>query len=174
MSTKTNLILDVTIFTAFLLASNPAITGLPIHEWFSLAFTAALVTHLLFHWKWIVSLTKAFFKKLFHSSRLNYGIDSLLFVAMTAAMLSGLLISKSILATFGIQLEVGRAWRSIHSLSADASLILVALHFAMHWNWMITSLERYLVAPLTSFVQRPANRPTRQLAAQPVRFDLEK
>lgn len=174
MSTKTNLVLDVTIFTAFLLASNPAITGLPVHEWFSLAFTAALVTHLLFHWKWIVSLSKTFFKKLFHSSRLNYVIDSLLFVAMTAAMLSGLLISKSILATFGIQLEVGRAWRSIHSLSADASLILVALHFALHWNWVITSLQRYLIAPMSSLVQRLVNRPTGQLAAQPVRIDIEK
>ena len=95
MSTKTNLILDLTIFTAFLAASNPSITGLPIHEWLSVALTAALVTHLLFHWTWIVNLLKTFLKKFWHSSRLNFVIDSLLFLAMILVMLSGILISKS-------------------------------------------------------------------------------
>lgn len=169
MSTKTNLILDVTIFTAFLAASNPAITGLTIHEWLSVALIAALVTHLLFHWTWIVNLLKTFLKKLWHTSRLNFVVDSLLFVAMISVMLSGILISKSVLATFGIQLEVGRAWRSIHSLSADASVLLTALHFALHWKWIVNSLQRYVFAPLGGLFQRPVSQTSSQLAVQPVK-----
>lgn len=169
MSTKTNLTLDLVIFSAFLVASNPSLTGLPVHEWLSVAFIAALVTHLLFHWDWIVNIGKAFFKKLLHASRLNFLVDSLLFVAMTAAMLSGLLISKNVLATLGIHLEVSRAWRSIHSLSADASLLFVALHFALHWKWVMTSLQRYIIAPLAGLVQRPASGASAQMTAQPIK-----
>jgi hypothetical protein len=49
MSIKTNLTLDIAIFGAFLTASNPALTGLPIHEWLSAALAATLLVHLLFH-----------------------------------------------------------------------------------------------------------------------------
>ncbi len=142
-----------------------------MHEWLGLALTAALLTHLLFHWEWIVNLLKTFLKKLWHASRLNIVVDSLLFVAMTAAMLSGILISKSVLATFGVQLEVGRAWRSLHSLSADASILLVALHFALHWKWIVNNLQRYVFAPLGGLFQRPVPQNSNQMTAQPVKTD---
>jgi hypothetical protein len=174
MSTKTNLTLDIAIFSVFLVASNPALTGLPVHEWLSVAFTAALVIHLLLHWDWIICVIKTFFKKLFHASRLNFLIDSLFFVAMTTVMLSGLLISKSVLTTFGITLSVDRAWRSIHSLSADASLIFMALHFALHWKWVVTNVQRYIIAPLTGLAQHPTPRTSAQMAAQPVKVDDNK
>jgi hypothetical protein len=174
MSTKTNLTLDIAIFSAFLVASNPALTGLAIHEWLGVSFAAALVAHLLFHWDWIASLIKTFFKNLFHASRLNFVVDSLLFVAMTAAMLSGLMISRNVLATFGIQLDVSRSWRSIHSLSANASLVFVALHFALHWKWVVTNVQRYIITPLTGLVQRPAPRTSAQMAIQPVKIDNTK
>jgi hypothetical protein len=174
MSTKTNLTLDIIIFSAFLVASNPALTGLAIHEWLGVSFIAALVTHLLFHWDWVVNLSKTFFKKLVHISRLNFVVDSFLFVAMTAAMLSGLMISKSVLPTLGIQLEVSRAWRSIHSLSADASLIFVALHFALHWKWVVANVQRYIVSPINRLVSRPVAQPNAQFAVQPIKIDDNK
>lgn len=174
MSTKTNLVLDITIFSAFLIASNPALTGLAIHEWLGVSFAAALIVHLLFHWRWIVNLTITFFKNVMHASRLNYLVDGLLFVAMTATMLSGILISRNVLATFGITLSAAPTWRSIHSLSADASLIFVALHFALHWNWVITNVQRYITVPLMGLFHRPAAHPTGQLSALPARINENK
>ena len=148
MSNKTNLVLDATIFAAFLAVANPSLTGMTIHEWLALAFAAAIATHLLFHWKWLVTITKQFFKKFFHQSRLNYVVDALFFVAMTAAMFSGLMISKSIMATLGFQLEVSRSWKTIHTLASDISLLLLGLHFALHFKWVISSLKRYLILPV--------------------------
>ena len=154
MSSKTNLILDITIFTAFLAVANPSLTGMTVHEWLALAFAAAIVTHLLFHWSWLVSVTKHFFKKLFHQSRLNYLVDALFFISMTAAMLSGLLISKSVMSTLGIQLNASHGWESIHKLAADTSLIMLGLHFALHLKWVVTNLKRYLVSPVLRLFQR--------------------
>ena len=169
MSNKTNLIIDLTIFTAFLAVANPHLTGNTIHEWLSLAFSAAIVIHLLFHWKWIVSLTTEYFKKVFHRSRLNYIVDLLFFAAMVGAMLSGLLISKDVLSTLGIQVgEVSRGWKSIHNLASDASLILLGIHFALHWKWIVASVGRYAANPIASLFRRADT-----LLAQPVRIDDE-
>ena len=173
--TKTNLFVDIVIFLGFLVASQPALTGTTIHEWFALSFAAVAITHLLLHWDWIVNITKTFFQKLIHESRLNYVLNTLLFTAMTAAMLSGIMISKSVLATFGIVLDAGQAWRGIHSLSANLSLLLVGLHFAMHWKWIVNSVQRYIIVPVTSPSQRPVIRPASpQLAVQPVRIENNK
>jgi len=167
MSNKTNLVLDLTILTAFLVAYNPHLTGNTIHEWLSVAFGAAIVTHLLFHWRWIVTMTTEYFKKFFHRSRLNYIVDLLFFIAMTGSLFSGLLISKDVLSTLGIQLgEVSRNWKSIHTLTSDASLILLGLHFALHWKWVVSNVGRYVVTPVANLVRRPTAKPA--LAIQPV------
>jgi hypothetical protein len=155
MSAKTNLALDITIFTAFLAVANPYLTGMTVHEWLALAFAAAIVTHLLFHWNWLVTVTKQFFKKLFHQSRLNYVVDVAFFVAMTTSFFSGLLISRSVMSTLGIQLNAGHDRESIHRLASDASLIMLGLHSALHIKWVVTNLKRYLVSPVIRLFQRP-------------------
>jgi cytochrome b len=160
--TQTNLLIDFTIFIVFLLAGEPAITGLPIHEWLSLAFIAALITHLLLHWDWIVSVTARFFHILFHESRFNYLVDFLVFLSFITVMLSGLLVSQTIARTLGIQFQVSRAWREIHSLSADATLLLIGLHFAMHWKWIVNTIQRYIFKPLG------------RGSAQPVKLNTDK
>ena len=168
MNTKKNLILDAAIFAAFLVVDSPALTGVSVHEWLSLAFAAAIVTHLLFHWKWLVTVTAQFFRKLVHQSRLNYVVGALFFAAMTAAMLSGLLISRSISAALGLQLNAGSSWRAVHTLSADASLAMLGIHTGLHFKWVVESLKRYVFAPVAGLFRRPA---ASRLAVQPVQVD---
>lgn len=162
MSAKINLTLDLSILAAFLVVTNPALTGIAIHEWLAAGFAAAIVTHLLFHWTWVVTMTKQFFKKLFHSSRLNYLVNSLFFVALTSTIMSGLLISKSLLPTLGIQLSASHAWRTIHTLSADASLVMLGIHFGLHFKWVLAHLKRYIASPLVNVLRR--SKPQRQPA----------
>ncbi len=167
MSTKTNLLLDLAIFTAFLAVSNPHLTGNSIHEWLSLAFAVAIITHLLFHWRWLVKVTTNFFKRFFHQSRLNYIVDALFFIAMTGSIFSGVLISKAVLSTLGIQLgKISRSWKSIHTLTSDASLILLGIHFALHWKWVVTNTGRYIVTPIRRLFRRPAAHPLAVRAMQ--------
>lgn len=148
MSAKTNLWVDAAIFAGFLVAFEPHLTGVVIHEWLSLALAATLIVHLALHWEWVFKVAAQFFRKLFHSSRLNFLVDALLFLAMTLLMLSGILISKSVLPALGIEWDVSRAWRMLHSQSADAALILTGLHFALHWKWIANTVKRYVLAPL--------------------------
>ncbi len=166
MLTKKKLILDLTMFGAFLAVSNPRTTGISTHEWLGVSFIAAIVTHLLFNWEWIVNVGKTFFKKLWHQSRLNFVVDTAFFVVMTGVLFSGLMISRSVLPALGIQLNVGQGWRSIHFMLSDASVILIGLHFALHWKWVVSNVGRYIVNPVRGLFQRPTV--PQVLTAQPV------
>ncbi len=136
MPVKSNLALDVVIAVAFLVASNPPLTGLAVHEWLGVSFAAALVVHLLFHWNWIAHVTPRVFRTPARGSRLNCAVDALLFVALTATVLSGLLISKHVSATLGLPATPQRAWREIHSVAANTVLAATGVHIGLHWNWL--------------------------------------
>jgi hypothetical protein len=158
---KTNLIIDTGIFAAFLVAMEPRFSGISIHEWLSLALAATVVVHLLLHWKWIVGVGKRFFQKLWHTSRLKFFVDTLLFVDFIAIMLSGLLISRAVLPALGISLfRENNVWRLLHTLSADAGIWLVGLHFALSWDWVVHTLKQDVAAPvLRLFRPKPAPQP---------------
>lgn len=171
VKTKTNLILDLSIFAAFLAVASPSLTGMTIHEWLALSLAAAVVAHMLFHWDWVINVSKSFFKKLFHQSRLNFIVNMFFLVTATAAMFSGLLISKSIMVTLGIQLNADHSWETLHKLTADWSLIALGLHFALHAKWLAFSLKRYLVSPAVKRFSHPKTQPLGQLAAQPIHIN---
>ncbi|MCU0485769.1 MAG: DUF4405 domain-containing protein [Anaerolineales bacterium] len=167
MSAKANLIVDALILIAFLVAFEPALTGIAVHEWLSLAFGATLILHILLHWKWVVHVTLKFFRMFFHSSRFNYLVNAALFVTFVLVMLSGVLISESILPTLGFRFNASPTWRFLHSSSADAVVLLVGLHFALHWKWIVNTIKRYLFKPLR---RRPVPL-TLQPAVLPVHQD---
>jgi hypothetical protein len=120
-----------------------------------------------------VNVTAQFFKKLFHESRLNYVLDLLFLSLMTGALLSGLLISESVLAFFGIHLEPDPVWRGLHHSLSDASVAVLGLHLALHWKWIVSNLNRYVFQPVVRFSGSARGRlshiPTFQLSAVPIR-----
>ncbi len=140
---KINLFLDIGIALAFAIEMEERFTGLRNHELLGLAVGAALIVHIILHWSWIVNVTRRFFKMLFHSSRLNYVLNIALFVDMLVAVVSGIVISR----TLGLNLQnfgAGFNWQSIHILSSEMSLVIVALHVAVHWKWIAAHSKKYL------------------------------
>ncbi len=99
--TLKNFLLDILLFVAVLIAFEPRLSGIPIHEWLSLALGITLLVHLLWHWDWIINVGKRYFKRLFHLSRLKFFVDLLFLIAFVTVMVSGLLISRSILPLSG-------------------------------------------------------------------------
>lgn len=96
-TTQINLIVDSSVFIAFLVIMAPHFTGIALHEWLSIAFGAAIITHLLLHWTWIVTTTKRLFAHLPRQTRINHALNLLLFIDMTLAIFTGLMISEAAL-----------------------------------------------------------------------------
>lgn len=152
---KVNLALDAAIFAAFLVATAPRFTGIAIHEWLSIAFGGTVVVHLLLHWQWLAATTRRFFSKPMRQQRVYYALNALIFVSVTLVMFTGLMISEAALPLFGIRAPREGAWRTLHALSSDASVVLLGLHVALHWRWIVGTFNRFIVRPITSRL-RPA------------------
>jgi hypothetical protein len=86
-------------------------------------------------------------------------VDALFFVAFTAAVLSGLLVSHVVMPYLNIRIGQDAVWPKVHSLSADATLYLTALHTALHWDWFVKLGKRYLVSPLLSIFRKSTPKP---------------
>lgn len=148
MTLKANLIVDVMIFAAILMADEPRLTGIALHEWLSVALAVTIIVHLLLHWKWIVQVGADYLQRLWQVSRLKFLVDALLFIAFTVVMMSGLMISRSVLPFLQITLGHNAGWNAVHSLSATMTMLLVGLHFALNWDWVVAVSKRFVVVPL--------------------------
>ncbi|MCE7982793.1 MAG: DUF4405 domain-containing protein [Caldilinea sp. CFX5] len=155
--TTINYLIDIAIFVAFLVAMDPRSTGIALHEWLSIAFGAAIITHLLLHWSWLVGITQRFFGKITREARLNYLINLLFFIDMTIIIFSGIMISEAALPAVGITLAHSFAWRSLHELSANLALPILGLHVALHWRWLVNTTKHLVgrVRPAKPVVALP-------------------
>jgi hypothetical protein len=145
-SNRTKLLLDISTFVAFLIAMDPRSSGIAIHEWLTIALAATIVVHLLLNWSWIVEVTKRLFAKGkgLNGSRVNYILNWTLFIDGILIMLSGIMISESVVPTLGLTIARNFAWRGLHELSTNFALVLMGLHMALHWNWIVNTVKRLL------------------------------
>ncbi len=146
-NTKAKLWIDLLIFVVFLVAMDPFSTGIAVHEWLTIASMAAVVTHLLLNWQWISVVTRRFFSKLATRARLNYILNLLLFIDGVLIMLTGVMISEAVLPSLGLRVPLNFAWRPLHDATANLFILLLGLHTALHWDWIVRTVKRYLVQP---------------------------
>jgi hypothetical protein len=140
------LVFDALLVVAFTLVYSIGFTGQSIHEWLGVGIGAALIVHLTGHWDWVVRVTRNLTRRR-GRARLPWLINLLLLASMTLCVMSGIYISVVVLPDLGISLGSPAAvgfWRRLHTLTANATLILVPIHVAMDWRW-IAGVARGLV-----------------------------
>ena len=143
-ATKKNYFWDIGIATGFLLVFSQEITGETLHEWLALALFAGIITHIIFHWKWIVNISKRFFSpKLNRKTRMNYIVNGGLAFAFIMMGMTGLMISEAIMPQFGLG-HGGDLWEELHEAAGSFALIMVGTHALLHWKWILTNTKKYL------------------------------
>ncbi|MBE0671342.1 MAG: DUF4405 domain-containing protein [Anaerolineales bacterium] len=157
-SNRTKLLLDIGTFLAFLITMDPRFSGLAIHEWLSIALAGTIIIHLLLNWEWIVNVTRRLFVKATNGARINYVLNWLLFIDGILIMLSGIMISESAMPALGVTLPMNFAWRSMHDISANLALLIMGLHLAMHWNWIVTTFKRVFFSKVKKQVSLSARQ----------------
>lgn len=161
---RVNWWLDLALFGVLMLSLSPTLTGLVIHEWLGLSLAGGALIHLLLHWNWVVATLRRLLQKLPGLTRFSLVLNLLLFITFTVVAFTGLLISREALPFFGLTLPGGRVWEGLHRQAADLLLCLAGLHVAVHWQWILNALKRYLVNPLLKPGQQTSAAPTTSAA----------
>ena len=137
MSARVRLWLDLALFGALFLAYNPAWTRIAVHEWLSVIIIVPLLFHVIINWDQTLAIMRRFAEIVRATPKVNLVVDVALFVVAVTVMLSGLLISQSVLRAVGITVTPTALWVSTHRWSADATILLLLVHFALHWRWIL-------------------------------------
>ncbi|KFZ41620.1 DUF4405 domain-containing protein [Anoxybacillus flavithermus] len=131
------IILDVSLAIMFVLLMNPRVfNGLPFHEVAGLVIGVAVLIHIGLNYKWVVNTVKNIFNRsLSGKARFGFLLNVLLLVSMAAIIVTGILISKVVFPHFSG--GENHALRELHDIFSKVTLVLVGVHIALHWQWIM-------------------------------------
>jgi len=132
--------IDCAMLVAVVALQAWRMTGVVLHEWLTVGLLVAVLAHLLLHWPWVASRTRRI-AKADARTRVNYALNAVLFAGVTAAMVSGFAISKSILPLHPTPDSYLR-WHGIHGFSSRLALFATALHLALNWDRLFARRPR--------------------------------
>jgi hypothetical protein len=135
--------LDATLLVAFTLAYSLGFTGIAIHEWLGIGLGLTLLVHLALHWDWVLRTTGRLVKRN-GRDRGIWVLNLALLSCMTLCITSGIAISTVALPWLGINVPGSPFWSQMHSTTATLTLILIPIHAAVRWRWIL-SVGRRLI-----------------------------
>ncbi len=142
MDAKRNLAVDMVALAVYLVAANPALTGIGVHEWLGLAVFVVLLVHVALHFDWIVETVKGAARAPSATRLGNLVLDVLSLIAFVVVTVSGLGVSGSVFAAFGVYADGYYFWDPLHAISAKVLLALLVVHVAAHWKWLYNVLKK--------------------------------
>jgi len=140
--TRLDFWLDALLLVAFTLAYSLGFTGIALHEWIGIGLGVALLVHLTLHWDWVIRTTRKLLSR-GGRERFIWLVNLLLLACMTLCIASGILISEVALPQLGITLPASFFWRQMHDTTATLTLILVPIHAALRWRWIVGVARRF-------------------------------
>jgi hypothetical protein len=123
-------------------AESVRIAGIGFHEWLGISLIAVFIAHVLLAWSWVEFHTKQYFVQRVTRDRTSYLLNLGLFAVMVITIFSGIMISESAIPYLGLSVKGGLAWRNMHSLGANLVIVLVGLHVALNWDWILKAVRK--------------------------------
>jgi small-conductance mechanosensitive channel len=134
--------LDVALLAVFAFLQEPVTTGLAGHEWISIGFAGLLFLHLLVNWRWIAGALGRYGIAA-RRARVNTWLNGALYLTMVFTIFSGLVVSRVVLPAVGLTASDRRAWLQLHTVVASVTLVIVGLHVALNWDWIVSVVRRW-------------------------------
>ena len=143
---RVDFVLDDMLLLGYTLAYSFGFTGQALHEWVGAGLGLALTVHLTRHWDWVVHATRRVWRRGVRR-RLLWAVNLALALSMTLCIASGFGLSETVLPALGLGRHgaagTGLFWRRLHSLTATITLILVPVHAALDWRWVLSAVRRF-------------------------------
>ncbi|NGM17415.1 DUF4405 domain-containing protein [Eggerthellaceae bacterium zg-893] len=141
MDIRRLLAVDAVVLVAYVVAANPAVTGIAVHEWLGLGFLAVIVVHAAMHFDYLVETVRGSAYR--RGMRLaKFALDAILVIVLMLCCTSGLMVSGAILPSFGLYAKGYYFWDPLHAVSAKLLLALLLVHAAANGKIVVASLKR--------------------------------
>ncbi|MFN5368572.1 MAG: DUF4405 domain-containing protein [Roseiflexaceae bacterium] len=140
--TLTSGAIDIVLFAIFMALTDPRLTGIALHEWGSIGMAAIVIIHLVRNLAWIQTMFSRTLQSPLFTNKLSVVLNILLFIVFALLIYSGIAISRETMPFLGIAVFENRAWRFLHGLLSHLTVVIVALHTALHWNWIVSLFRR--------------------------------
>ncbi|MGE5289361.1 MAG: DUF4405 domain-containing protein [Micromonosporaceae bacterium] len=134
---------DAVLLVAYTLAYSVGFTRLAIHEWLGIGLGLALLVHLALHWDWVIRTTRRLLSRR-GRDRIVWLVNVALMISMTLCVASGILISQVALGSLGVRVSSSGFWGGLHGTTAGLTLVLVPVHAALRWRWIVSVASRLM------------------------------
>lgn len=118
------------------------LTGLELHEWLGLVLCPLVLLHVVLQWQWFVTQFRRFRAPGAYRARVNAFLNVSLLVMMAAVLFSGVIISRQVAPLVGESLGRSRIWTGVHGWFNFIVVVLLGLHLALNWDWLLAALRR--------------------------------
>jgi hypothetical protein len=139
---------------AYVLDQKPFIlqTRVVVHSVAGALMLIGSAVHIALHWEWIKTVVIRSPRRLAKRVRAKRGIDIWLFVSSVLCGVTGLMAllmqcpepveGRGIIPSpFLLSL---RAWSGLHRLSGMMMFLIILVHLAQHWKWIVSATRRCL------------------------------
>lgn len=134
---RKSLAVDAACLLVYLVAANPAVTGIGVHEWVGIGVLLAFLVHVAMHVDWVVEAVKSAVARPAWARTGNLVLDALIVVAFMTVTVSGLMVSGAVLAAFGLYADGYYFWDPLHATAAKVLLALLLVHVVAHGKWLV-------------------------------------
>lgn len=150
-------VIDLGLFTGFVVAFLMDITGLAFHQWLGILVGAMAAYHLISHWVWVKSVGGRFLDNTSWHSRGLFLLDAVIMIGFITIILGGVVMSTWL----NLALVNYSAWRDVHIIASIDTLLLVVFKISLHGQWILRTMHQMFHKPATvkpeySFLQQPA------------------
>ena len=139
---RRNLAIDIAALAVYLVAANPAVTGIGIHEWLGLGMLVIFFVHAAMHVDWVIEAVRRSFVRLSWARTGNAVLDLVIVAVVMVVMVSGVMVSGAVLPALGLYADGYYFWDPLHAMSAKLLLALMLVHVAVHWPWFAKVLKK--------------------------------
>lgn len=139
---RTSAIIDSIMFGVFIVTTAPQFTGISLHEWLGLGLAGITVVHLVRNWDWLVATVNKLLSPDAVHNKTSIILNIVLFVLFTLLTYSGIAISESVMPWLGITWLDNADWRMLHNLFSNLTVVAMAAHVALHWNWIVSIVQK--------------------------------
>lgn len=129
---RNRVVFDVVVLAVYLLAANPILTGIPLHEFVGLGAFVVVAVHVVVSGEGLGG----------HGRVGQLALNAMLLLSLVACVVSGVMVSGTLLPSMGLYATGYHFWDPLHAVAAKVLLATLLVHVVVRAPAALAVLRR--------------------------------